>query len=164
LDPLSPELLPSLDVILTDVYPLIPGLGDNGLYISIPNTNDALLPHNTTYSANFTPIRSSQHTNNTESPTASTPTHDRHLASRGFISAFATGPQGKRAVWIARKRTNTSREVLVWSQDPQVSREKESHRRLDGTLPAFEIPKTVVYRLESYDLRGAELLLLDYVP
>lgn len=154
-DSSSSELPPSMEVTLTDVYPLAPGLGDNGLFISIPSAHDALSPHNTTYSANFTPIRSSQQTNNADSPTASTPTHGRHLASRGFISAIATGPQGKRAIWMARKRTSTSREVLVWSQDPRLSSEKEMHRKLDGTLPAFEMPKRVVYRLESYDLRGA---------
>ncbi|KAF5316691.1 hypothetical protein D9619_006500 [Psilocybe cf. subviscida] len=162
LDPLSSESVPSLEVTLTDVYPLAPGLGGNGLYISIPDTHVALSPRTTTYSANFTPIRSSQQTNNTESPTTSTPTHDRHYASRGYISAIATGPQGKRAIWIARKRTNTSREVLVWSQGPQLSQEKEMHRRLDGTLPAFEIPKIVVCRLESYDLRGAKLSFRGY--
>ncbi|KAG5641585.1 hypothetical protein DXG03_004684 [Asterophora parasitica] len=65
------------------------------------------------------------------------------VSSRGFVSALALGAQGKRAVWVERRRGSTVREVLVWAQPPTREVEDES----------ITIPRHVVYRLESYDLR-----------
>jgi len=68
---------------------------------------------------------------------------DGNLSSRGFVSAMTLGPQGKRAVWIERMGRSTLREVLVWSALEAGSGE---HREIF-------IPRRVVYRLNSYDLR-----------
>jgi len=67
-----------------------------------------------------------------------------NAGSRGFVSAMALGPQGKRAVWLERKRGYLVREVLVWNRVPGSGQDGE-----DGII----IPRRVVYRLESYDLR-----------
>ncbi|KAG5650550.1 hypothetical protein H0H81_011867 [Sphagnurus paluster] len=64
--------------------------------------------------------------------------------SRGFVSALALGPQGKRAVWIERKRGSTVREVLVWAQDPAG----------EQTPGLVVIPRCMVHRVVSYDLRA----------
>ncbi|KAF8056058.1 hypothetical protein FPV67DRAFT_1397803, partial [Lyophyllum atratum] len=64
-----------------------------------------------------------------------------NTSSRGFLSTMALGPQGKRAVWVERRRGSTLREVLVWNKVRGIGQ--------DGIL----IPGKVVYRIQSYDLR-----------
>ena len=65
--------------------------------------------------------------------------------TRGFVSAHTIGRQGKRAIWIERKRSNTVREVQVWSKQPTL-----------GDLNSVsQIPQRTVYSVNSHDLRGA---------
>lgn len=66
-----------------------------------------------------------------------------HAASRGFVSAHCLGSQGKRAVWVERRRGSTVREVLVWGKDAEDSEEVTGH--MDGSI---------IYAVGSYDLRG----------
>lgn len=70
-------------------------------------------------------------------------------SSRGFVSTIALGPQGKRAVWVERKRGSTMREVFVWatSQGFEDGDIMDQNLTMDGK---------VVYTVGSYDLRGNE--------
>jgi len=73
--------------------------------------------------------------------------------ARGFLSAYAVGPQGTRAIWIERKRASTIREVQVWG----LARPEDDESVAAGS------ERRVVYSVTSYDLRGelsAILLLL----
>jgi hypothetical protein len=73
-------------------------------------------------------------------------------SSRGFVSAFSLGPQGKRAVWVERRRGSLIREVVVWAKEEgawqdfgHVEAEWEGDIGLDGKI---------VFSQGSYDLRG----------
>lgn len=68
-----------------------------------------------------------------------------NISSRGFLSAIALGSQGKRAVWVERKRGTMQREVWVWESCDQ----KE-----DGGIGGIEMQGHVVHEIGSYDLRG----------
>jgi hypothetical protein len=68
-------------------------------------------------------------------------------SSRGFVSAVALGPQGKRAVWVERKRGSTMREVFVWGMD-------QGFDDKDLFTQNIEMDGKVVYTVGSYDLRG----------
>ncbi|GLB43285.1 hypothetical protein LshimejAT787_1301860 [Lyophyllum shimeji] len=70
---------------------------------------------------------------------------DGNVNSRGFVSAMALGPQGRRAVWIERKGGSLVRDVLVWSRSLPGTGQ-------DGTGDVV-IPRHVVYSVKSYDLR-----------
>lgn len=65
------------------------------------------------------------------------------ISSRGFLSTHSLGLQGKRAVWVERKRSSTTREVHVWSRE-------KSLVEMDGPV---QIERNIVYSSESYDLR-----------
>ncbi|KAG6918182.1 hypothetical protein DXG01_016167 [Tephrocybe rancida] len=69
-----------------------------------------------------------------------------NASSRGFVSAMAIGPEGKRAVWVERRRDSTMREILVW--------QKKEDERIEGNEDWVVMPRHMVYRVESYDLRG----------
>lgn len=68
--------------------------------------------------------------------------------TRGFVSTLALGPQGKRAIWIERRRGSTVREVHVW----WLREENASNSELRN----IDIPRCAIYSLASYDLRGAD--------
>lgn len=77
-----------------------------------------------------------------------------NLSSRGFLSTYAVGPRGKRAVWVERIRGSTVREVQVWS-DPGTS---DGQDLADG--PPGEIERVAIHALTSPDLRGIHATLL----
>ena len=142
---ISSEMPPSLDVHLTGVYPLSVGLASTNLFgqlhqppISRPTSS---VSESSSTSHSPTPVYG-------QSGSASNSRRNRSdqpdISSRGFLSTYSLGLQGKRAVWVERKRSSTVREVQVWSREkPLVD--------LDGPV---EIERKVVYSLESYDLRG----------
>lgn len=66
----------------------------------------------------------------------------------GFVGAFSLGPEGKRGVWVERRRVNTQRSIFTFTT-PQHSEEdcaEDSKALLNGKA---------VYEKKSYDLRGA---------
>jgi len=141
--PISSEMPPSLDVHLTGVYPLSVGLSSTNPFIGQPAisrpTSSALESSSTSHSLTPT-YGQGRGTSNFRRNRSSQP----EASSRGFLSTHSLGLQGKRAVWVERKRSSTVREVQVWSRGkPLVD--------LDGPV---EIERKVVYSLESYDLRG----------
>ncbi|KAJ3515810.1 hypothetical protein NLJ89_g1533 [Agrocybe chaxingu] len=152
-------LPPVLDVQLKGVYPL--ALGASNLFIPAPPRVEPLTtPFLITYSSNFSPSPtplsvSTQFLRNTHGSGVSTPTpltqFAAESASRGFVSAHRMGPQGKRAVWIERKRSSTAREVQVWSREPPSATGNMSE--VSGKPLAMEIERRVVFSLHSYDLR-----------
>ncbi|EAU90072.2 hypothetical protein CC1G_08345 [Coprinopsis cinerea okayama7 len=95
--------------------------------------------------------------------------------TRGFLSTFCIGPQGKRALWVERARSSISREVQVWDQgmvrergsgstlleSSSSTRERTGapiQRMIDSWAVQFghrcvEMEKNVVYKAVSYDLR-----------
>ncbi|KAF8880186.1 hypothetical protein BD779DRAFT_1549880 [Infundibulicybe gibba] len=91
-----------------------------GLFLySIRVTVDADLPELTvtliaTYPMSMSPLSETP----SPTPTGSHPSQNifgtGNLSSRGFVSALTLGPQGKRAVWVERKRGSVFREVIVW--------------------------------------------------
>ena len=157
------DIYPSLEVILAGVYPLAVSATLSQLYLPLPPAHDTSsrvpppAPTNTTYSANFTP-----------SPSPTTPS--AHMSARGslrmqsgldggargFLSTQAIGAQGRRGVWIERKRASTLREVQVWGQASPAA--LESYVRAPPapgvTVTAIEIPRRIVQSLQSFDLRG----------
>ncbi|KAF8966261.1 hypothetical protein BDZ97DRAFT_698875 [Flammula alnicola] len=164
--PISPisELLPSLEVILTGVYPLALALSNTNLFAPLPSRNpiDRAFSTSVTYSANFapspTPTYSHTHAPAPGSSSTARQTHggQSDSSSRGFLSTHSMGPQGKRGMWVERKRSSTVREVQVWSRDPPSAisaYDREFSTRPDGSVPAIEIERRVVYSVHSYDLR-----------
>jgi len=139
--PISSEMLPSLDVHLIGIYPLSVGLPSTDLFVgplsrsphrrancSISELTNA--PHPPTLGGN---------TSNSRWDRGGQP----DTGSRGFLSAYSLGSQGKRAVWVERKRSSTVREVQVWSRENPL---------FDMSGPV-EIERQVIYSSESYDLR-----------
>ncbi|KAL0953654.1 hypothetical protein HGRIS_004856 [Hohenbuehelia grisea] len=91
-------------------------------------------------------------------------------ASRGYVSAYRLGAQGRRAVWVERSRASTMREFIVWGLDPPSDSDCErqdsgSGRRAGDGLglprshrrPTIEMERRVVWSNGSYDLRGEAL-------
>lgn len=72
-------------------------------------------------------------------------------STRGFISTYSLGSQGRRAIWVERKRGSVVREIMVWSLG-----HKEKYRQEET---AKEMSGSVVYTMASYDLGGWSLLL-----
>ena len=64
------------------------------------------------------------------------------------------GSEGKRAVWIERKRSSTGREVLIWSKGPDEEGSTDATTANPDTL-AVEMPKKAVFSIRSHDLRGS---------
>jgi hypothetical protein len=121
----APPVLPSLDLAITDIYPL-----------TMLNVHPTLRhgPLTPTPSFSLPQIPGASHVNGTGSMDI----------ARGFLSAYAVGPQGTRAIWIERKRASTIREIQVWG----LARE-EDH---ESVAAGYE--RKVVYSVTSYDLRG----------
>ena len=72
-------------------------------------------------------------------------------SSRGFVSAFHLGPQGKRAVWVERRRGSLEREVFVWAKG------EDAHEVVDEKLSRkgyIGLEGKVVFMQGSYDLRS----------
>ena len=127
-------VLPSLDIAITDIYPLtMLNIHPTLRYGSLTPTPSFSLPQ----------IPGVLHVNGTGSMDT----------ARGFLSTYAVGPQGTRAIWIERKRASTIREVHVWGLA----------RLEDHESVAAGNERRVVYSVTSYDLRGessAALVLL----
>ena len=141
--PISSEMPPSLDVHLTGVYPLSVGLASTNIFVGHPPisrlTWSDLASSSTSHSPTLTFGQGGSDSNSRRNRSSQPDT-----GSRGFLSTHSLGLQGKRAVWVERKRSSTVREVQVWSRErPLVY--------LDGPV---EMERRVVYSLESYDLRG----------
>lgn len=78
--------------------------------------------------------------------------------SRGFLSAFAMGAQGRRAVWVERKRGGVAREVQVWDDSrttPPSSPEWIFHYGAE----CREMERDVVHTNPSYDLKGVSRMI-----
>jgi len=155
------DMPPLFDVRLIGVYPLGLGLSNTKLYA--PSTED-----------NSDPIirapRSFSHPH-------FMPHHPRQgtialsdSSSRGFVSAHRVGPQGKRAMWVERKRSSTARELQVWSRDPPCCSgdSLDAHDQVEfsgamGSSPlAGEIERRVVFSVQSYDLRGVVVYFFPF--
>lgn len=144
--PISSEMPPLLDVHLTGVYPLSVGLSTTNLFVGqLPQpaisrpTSSALESSSTSHSPTPT-YGQGRSTSDFRRNRSGQP----ETGSRGFLSTHSLGLQGKRAVWVERKRSSTVREVQVWSREKLL---------VDSDGPV-EIERKVVYSLESYDLRG----------
>ncbi|KIK05039.1 hypothetical protein K443DRAFT_675504 [Laccaria amethystina LaAM-08-1] len=120
----APPVLPSLDLAITDIYPL-----------TMLNVHPTLRhgPLTPTPSFSLPQIPGASHVNGTGSMDI----------ARGFLSAYAVGPQGTRAIWIERKRASTIREIQVWGLA----------RAEDHESVAAGYERKVVYSVTSYDLR-----------
>lgn len=146
------DMPPLFDVRLIGVYPL--ALGLSNIKLCTPSTKDISDP----------PIhapRSFRHPH-------FVPRHPRQgtialsdSSSRGFVSTHRVGPEGKRAIWIERKRSSTARELQVWSRDPPCcsdgldTQDQVEFLGAMGNSPlAGEIERRVVFSVQSYDLRG----------
>ncbi|KAF9525124.1 hypothetical protein CPB83DRAFT_562575 [Crepidotus variabilis] len=163
--PLSSESPLSLDVLLLGVYPLtlpliprptslnyrpsfnqsIGQLPDTNIVNSIADSPTPTYTHTHFLSPSFgvTGGGSSVRAHGVKHSHG----HMANPAPRGFVSAHCMGPQGKRAIWVERQRSSTSRELIVWGQKPQ-----SQSTILDGP-EAVEIPKQVIFTIRSYDLR-----------
>jgi len=134
-------LPPSLQVTLIGIYPLV--MVYSGRIAALPSMETT-----TTTLKNPTIIHPAIF--------GSSPLHQSRNASegntRGFVSTHAMGPQGRRAIWIERKRSSTVREVQVWSKEPSLTGDSDSAS--DGVSFPAEIERRVVYSVNSYDLRG----------
>jgi hypothetical protein len=74
-------------------------------------------------------------------------------SSRGFVSSFALGAQGRRAVWVERVRGNTRREIHAWSRPGTTEDEVVVNEQPE------EIERIPVYSIASPDLRGTSARL-----
>ncbi|PPQ85243.1 hypothetical protein CVT25_010016 [Psilocybe cyanescens] len=175
--PPTSELLPSFDVQLAGVYPLALGVVQPiASSRSAPQNQSPPTPM--TYSPNFSPSPSFSHTHATRNLDASSFAGSRRdldhssatttdYSSRGFLSTHCIGPQGKRGIWVERKRTSTVRDLQIWSRESPFSTsaaDSSSGCMLSGPgdggfpLQVVEMERRVVYTLHSYDLRGMSLI------
>ncbi|KAF9558687.1 hypothetical protein CPC08DRAFT_819146 [Agrocybe pediades] len=161
----------SLDVRLTGIYPLALGVvhphpQGSGTPSAIESSSVPM-----TFSANFSPsptftpshaspggmssssVYSREDNNSTPTPISASSDY----SSRGFLSAHVLGPQGKRGIWVERKRSSIVREVHVWARQPPTNRAPNvslsSSLPADPSSTAVEIDRNVVYTSKSYDLR-----------
>jgi len=150
----SSEVPPSLDIRLTGRLPL------DVSYPSIHSTNN----FESTFSSSHPPLVHLQESDHPPTPLStfvpfnpSGQSHHLHRImhshhsdrdSRGFVSTHRMGPQGKRAVWVERKRSRPAREVQIWTRDPY-----PNHDRNVGPIMK-DIERRIVYSGNSYDLRG----------
>ncbi|KAH0582474.1 hypothetical protein H2248_010418 [Termitomyces sp. 'cryptogamus'] len=124
---------PFLDLNCVGIYPISDVIDKN--HLQLLATRD--LP-STLHASDA----SSSNTNSTPNISPKVRSNMDHISvganSRGFVSAMSLGPQGKRAVWVERRRSSTIREVFVWQK---------------GVEDEVVIPRQAVYRVESYDLK-----------
>ncbi|KAF9482528.1 hypothetical protein BDN70DRAFT_874871 [Pholiota conissans] len=160
------ELPPSLEVVLAGTYPLAFDVHGPSIYVPLTSVDAPIDPplspkEPLTYLANFTPSPSPTPTFNhvhAHVPGSSSTAHSTQGGqledgSRGFLSTHAIGSQGKRGIWVERKRSSTLREIQVWSHNsPLFSLSYKKQLSARG-ITAIEIPRRVVYSLYSYDLR-----------
>lgn len=66
-----------------------------------------------------------------------------NLSSRGSLTVYAIGPQAKRATWVERVRSDTAREVQVWSRLSKL----DDRDIIDG--PPREIQRNTVHAFPS---------------
>ncbi|TFK39490.1 hypothetical protein BDQ12DRAFT_712178 [Crucibulum laeve] len=140
--PTSPFSLPSsMDVSLVGVYAMANHIGGNPHAVPSIVNSRAEPPPSSPEVPSFTP----------------TPTPSRSIrlsafglnpSARGFISTYSLGPQGKRAIWIERKRGSLDREVQVWGENLN----DEVRGSGDG-VEGEDMGGHVVYNAVSYDLR-----------
>ncbi|KAF8799248.1 hypothetical protein BYT27DRAFT_7202411 [Phlegmacium glaucopus] len=141
---------PSLQVTLIGIYPLVMAYtGRIAAPSSMESTTTTLTNPTITYPANFGSSLDHSHVIGLSSLPRSRNTSDGN--TRGFVSAHAMGPQGRRAIWIERKRSSVKREVQVWSQEPSSTGDLDSAS--DGVSIPSEIERRVVYSVNSCDLR-----------
>jgi len=114
-------LSPSLQVTLVGIYPLV------------QYTANSALSLDQVQSMALSPLHH--------------PWNSSERSTRGFVSTHAMGPQGKRAIWIERKRSSPVREVQVWSKQPCLAGD------LDPVPLPAEIERRAVYSVHSPDLR-----------
>lgn len=149
-------LPPFLQVTLVGIYPLVMAYSGRGMAAlpSMETTTMTLTNPTITYSTNFSSSLNQAHLPGL--PALHQSWNASEANTRGFVSTHAMGPQGKRAIWIERKRSSTVREVQVWSKEPSIA------GGLDPTSNSVSIPpeiaRRVVYSVNSYDLRGANVL------
>ncbi|KAF9491794.1 hypothetical protein BDN71DRAFT_1452358 [Pleurotus eryngii] len=127
------SITPMVDLTLIGVYPLA-----HIINTMTPPTMAHLTPYPTS-----SPNTSSSRGAPTPTPTQTSFGHSVSQAARGFISSYALGTQGRRAVWVERSRGSTTRDLIVWSKaiDPL-----EQPRTI-------EIMRRVIHTIGSYDLR-----------
>lgn len=65
----------------------------------------------------------------------------------GFVGAFALGLQGRRGIWVERKRSDTQRSVIAFNAP-------DTHTAISDDDKDTNFESAVVYELKSYDLRG----------
>lgn len=65
--------------------------------------------------------------------------------SRGFVSACSLGLQGRRGVWVQRKRNSMERSLYAFATDPNREVKEGETSLLEGKC---------IYTENSYDLRG----------
>ncbi|KJA27954.1 hypothetical protein HYPSUDRAFT_34195 [Hypholoma sublateritium FD-334 SS-4] len=155
-------IYPSLEVILTGVYPLAVSATLSQLYLPLlpahdtPSGASPAAPANTAYSANFTPSPLPTPLS-THMPARASLRMQSGLdgGARGFLSTQAIGAQGRRGMWIERKRASTLREIQVWGQASPTA--LASYARTPpsagAAMAAVEIPRRIVHSLQSFDLR-----------
>ncbi|PPR04314.1 hypothetical protein CVT24_013387 [Panaeolus cyanescens] len=165
-NPASVPLEPTLEVKLLGVYPLSFGgafkPSKRGKKRALIASFSSALSSGTT-----TPTPMMTHSHSLfQAPSAAFGSRGANGNARGFISAHCMGPQGKRAVWVERKRSSTVREVQVWAMEPpapfnesDVDEASDKQSSSDGSdllndddLP-MEFENQVVYAANSYDLR-----------
>jgi len=172
--PKASEMPLSLDVRLTGVYPLALGVIHPHPRTGVPATtslNDAPMTFSPSFSPmpvrassglSAAPLTSDRENSSTPTPPSSNPNY----SARGFLSAHCLGPQGKRGIWVERKRSSIVREVQVWAQEPPSKSPQTFSSEVSvvmGSGESFEsvveIERRVIFQSHSYDLRGLVLTL-----
>ncbi len=72
----------------------------------------------------------------------------------GFVGAFALGQEGKRGLWIERRRVNTQRNVVAFTSPLLSDKAPQDSRMCRGTAP---LEKNIVWESRSFDLRGMRI-------
>ena len=148
-------LPPFLQVTLVGIYPFAMAYSGRGIAALPPMETTTMMLANPTITYSTDSSSSLNQAHLLGLPALHQLWNASEATTRGFVSTHAMGPQGRRAIWIERKRSSTVREVQVWSKEPSIA------GGLDPTSNSISIPaeiaRRVVYSVDSYDLRGANV-------
>ena len=80
-----------------------------------------------------------------------------HVRSPFFVSACSLGPQGKRGIWVERRRGVMDKNIVACRFTPETSQRNDIESD-DSDIPVL-LTGQVVHTLRSYDLNGECFLL-----
>ena len=137
----SSEVPPSFDIRLTDRLPLDVSSSTSNSETTISPSHSPLHLQESDHSPTplSTPVPFNPLVNGIGQLHLAAHSHRLDRDSRGFVSTYKMGPQGKRAIWVVRKRSRSAREVQIWTKDPYPNHDRNVDRVVRDVLCTLRI-------------------------